>query len=93
MACKCSRKRFSLHQRVRFGIRSEAIYILRPGDHGESKRCLVEGVVRKISMRGKIHTVLVELDGRAKLPLEIAIHDAAVRKINLNPKWIFLLSD
>lgn len=103
VACKCSRKRFVQHQAVRFGIRSEAVHILRPGDQGESRKCLVEGAVRKVYMRGKMHTVLVELDGPAKTPIEIDIHDAAARKIglvesarikiNLNPKWIFLLSD
>ena len=101
VSCKCGRKRFSPQQKILFGIRSEAVYILRPGNHQEAKDCTFDAVVKKMYVRGKMHTILVEMDVPKKVVVEIDIHDAAARKIgimdnariqiSLNPKYIFLL--
>ncbi|MFZ2959732.1 MAG: ABC transporter ATP-binding protein [Candidatus Ozemobacteraceae bacterium] len=103
VSCRCSHKRFKVGQEVRFGIRPESVYILRPQNHSETKSCVFPGIVKKLYRRGKMHTVLVELGESKKIPIEIDIHDAAARKvgiveggsleINMNPKWVFILSD
>lgn len=101
VACKCGRKRFAKDQKIFFGIRSEAVFILRPGNHQETKACVLEAVVKEIYVRGKMHTILARLAASETVVVEIDIHDVAVRKlgitenatitISLNPKYIFLL--
>jgi ABC-type Fe3+/spermidine/putrescine transport system ATPase subunit len=102
VSCKCSQKRFKPGQNIEFGIRSEAVSILRPGRDHEITNCVFEGVVKKLYMRGRMHTVLLSIKNSHEFSIEIDIHDAAARKIgiqegavlrvHLNPKWIFLLS-
>ncbi len=102
VSCRCSQKRFKVGQQVRFGIRAESVYILRPHHQSEHRECVFPITVKTLYRRGKLHTVLAEL-GDKRLPIEIDIHDAAARKIgiaentaleiNLNPRWIFILSD
>jgi len=101
VSCKCGRKRFAPGQEILFGIHSEAIYILRPGNNQLVKEYVFAAVVKKMYVRGKMHTLLVELDVPKKIIVEIDIHDAAARKIgvkenaeiqiSMNPSYIFLL--
>jgi len=101
VGCKCGRKKFAPGQEILFGIHSEAVYILRPGNDQLGKDYVFDAVVKKMYIRGKMHTLLVELDVPQKTIVEIDIHDAAVRKIgiennakiqiSLNPAYIFLL--
>ncbi|NLI76549.1 MAG: ABC transporter ATP-binding protein [Candidatus Riflebacteria bacterium] len=101
--CRCARKRFAPQQPVRFGIRSEAVYVLRHHVNPDEKHCVIQTVVRKMYLRGRFHTILVETDTPTRLEVEIDIHDTAARKIgitegarlpiNLNPKHIFLLAE
>jgi ABC-type Fe3+/spermidine/putrescine transport system ATPase subunit len=101
--CRCSRKRFAVKQSVRFGIRAESVYILRSGHESREKRNVFSGRVKKLYRRGRIHTLLVEVQGGRKTVVEIDIHDAAARKVgimedadlqmSLNPGFIFLLTD
>lgn len=101
--CHCAHKRFSPKQAVRFGIRSEAVCILRHKDNQEEGRNVFDAQVRKMFVRGKLHTVIVDLMTPKKVAVEIDIHDAAAKKIgihegadiqiNMNPKHIFLLPE
>ncbi|MBF0407518.1 MAG: ABC transporter ATP-binding protein [Candidatus Riflebacteria bacterium] len=100
--CRCRKKKFEIGQKLYFGIRPEAIYILRSSTDQEERNNLFPATVTRLFMRGKIHTVLTEIGTEKKVQVEIDIHDAAARKIglhekmplhiNLNPKWIFLLT-
>lgn len=99
--CRC-RHKYSVHQPIHFGIRPEAVYIMRTDKKQDEKANVFEGTITKIFLRGKMHTVLFETGSEKKVQIEIDIHDAAVRKmglhekmaiqISLDPKWIFLLS-
>ncbi len=101
VSCKCGHKRFASGHDILFGIRSEAVYILRPGHQQKEKECILDATVREIYVRGKMHTILVEVAVPEKTRVEIDIHDVAARKIgivdnariqiSLNPKYVFLL--
>ncbi|HOY67229.1 MAG TPA: ATP-binding cassette domain-containing protein [Candidatus Ozemobacteraceae bacterium] len=103
VSCKCAHKRFGLRQQIRFGIRSEAVYILRHKANLEARTSVFDSIVKKIYMRGKMHTVIVALDTPEHTLVEIDIHDAAARKIgiaeggvlkiDLDPTHIFLLPE
>ncbi|NCB40235.1 MAG: ABC transporter ATP-binding protein [Erysipelotrichia bacterium] len=100
--CRCSRKRFSLDQQLHFGIRSEAVYIQRPG-HEKTLEHIFSANVKKLYMRGRMHTILVEIGAEKKIAVEIDIHDVAAQKIavkegdlvsiSILPRWIFLISN
>ncbi|HNX76318.1 MAG TPA: ABC transporter ATP-binding protein [Candidatus Rifleibacterium sp.] len=79
--CHCSDKRFTLQQSVHFGIRSEAVYIQRPG-HEKTLENIFAATVKKLYTRGRMHTIVVEA-GDDKVAVEIDIHDAAARKISV----------
>lgn len=100
--CHCSQKRFCLGQQVHFGIRSEAVYIQRPG-HEKTLEHVFTATVKKLYLRGRMHTILVETGHENKVTVEIDIHDAAAQKIGIRegeqvrisilPRWVFLISD
>ncbi|MDD3147431.1 MAG: ABC transporter ATP-binding protein [Candidatus Riflebacteria bacterium] len=100
--CHCSQKRFTRGQQVAFGIRAEAVYIQRPG-HEKTLEHVFSAMVKKIYLRGRMHTILVETGQSQKLTIEIDIHDAAAQKIGIRegepvrisilPRWVFLISD
>ncbi len=101
--CRCAHKRFTAGQAVRFGIRSEAVSILRrPADPNEEPT-VFEARVRRMFVRGTLHTVIAELATPQRALVEIDLHDAAARKIglaegahlqiSLNPRHIFLLAE
>ncbi len=100
--CRC-RHKYAAGQSVHFGIRPEAVYIMRADKRQEEKKNVFPGIITKIFLRGKMHTLLVEIGFETKIQIEIDIHDAAVRKmglqeqmeirISLEPKWIFLISE
>ena len=99
--CQCGHKRFTKKQQVYFGIRSEAVYIQRPG-HEKTTEHVFDANVKKMYIRGKMHTIVVEIIGETKVLVEIDIHDAAARKIgvaegervriSILPQWVFLIS-
>ncbi len=100
--CRC-RHKYEVGQAVHFGIRPEAVYIMRADKRQDEKKNVFPATIAKIFLRGKMHTLLVEIASEAKVQIEIDIHDAAVRKmslqermeirISLEPKWIFLISE
>ncbi len=100
--CHCSRKRFSEGQQAHFGIRAEAVYIQRPG-HEKTLEHVFTATVKKLYIRGKMHTILVEIGAEKKIAVEIDIHDAAAQKIGIRegeqvrisilPRWVFLISE
>lgn len=100
--CHCGQKRFTPKQRVYFGIRSEAVYIQRPGREKTTEH-VFSATVKKMYIRGKMHTIVVEMTEKPDISVEIDIHDAAARKIgivegeqvriSILPQWVFLISD
>lgn len=103
VSCRCSRKRFTMQQSIRFGIRSESVSIMHPETIQEPGNCILDGIVKEFYIRGKMHTAIIEIDGPRKLLVEIDIHDIAaqksgikegtVLKIGLESRNIFILSE
>ena len=108
ISCGCGHKHGKPGDKISFGIRPEAVYILRQGHNykpEESILNMITGVTEKIYTRGKFHTVVMnsssEMQNGARI--EIDIHDAALKKmevlenspirIKLNPEWIFILEE
>ncbi|HOT27961.1 MAG TPA: ABC transporter ATP-binding protein [Candidatus Ozemobacteraceae bacterium] len=99
--CRC-RQKYAAGQAVHFGIRPEAVYVMRADRRQDDKQNVFPGTISKIFLRGKMHTLLVETGSETKVQIEIDIHDAAIRKmglresmeirISLEPKGIFLIS-
>lgn len=100
--CRCAHKRFTPQQPVRFGIRSEAVHILRQPANPESGQGVFDARIKRIFVRGILHTIIAEPSTPRKVAVEIDVHDAAVRKlglregadiqIKLRPEHIFLLA-
>lgn len=61
------------------------------------------GLITQIYLRGRTHTVVVEIGPDRRVPIEVDIYDAAARRlgidkgkqvsITLDPRWIFLISN
>lgn len=100
ITCGCASRKFSAGQKIRWAIRSEAVYILKQNADPAGKRNCFDASISKIYTRGKMHTVLCAVDGGALV--EIDIHDAAFNKlkleagkniiISLNPDNIFIIN-
>ncbi len=101
ITCGCAQSKFRAGGNISWGIRSEAVYILRHHNNSNEKPNAFEVTVKKLYTRGKMHTAIVEAAGAAVL--EIDIHDAAARKVGLiegarikismNPDNIFILEN
>lgn len=99
IACGCAGSKFVKGQRIDWGIRSEAVYILRDDSAPDKKPNSFAGTIETIYSRGRMHTAVVKLSGGATV--EIDIHDAAARKLDLfsrtevtismNPDNIFII--
>jgi len=81
--CRCASKKMVPGQTVRFGIRSEAVYINRLPKSSDSGQINFAALIRKIFVRGRMHTIIAELATPRKMSVEIDIHDIAVQKMNL----------
>jgi len=82
ITCGCAQSKFRVGEKLSWGIRSEAVYIL--GHHynnASEKPNSFEVIVRTLYTRGKMHTAIVETAGGAML--EIDIYEAAARKVGL----------
>lgn len=101
--CHCSQKRFVQGQQLNWGIRAEAVFIIRPGFENKPGFYIFSGKIKKFFQRGRTHTLIVEFSSNKDLKIEIDIHDAAARKLELSegkeikfsiePGLIFLFSD
>ncbi len=101
ITCGCAGSKFAEGKKIEWGVRSEAIYILRPDiKYIDKKPNSFEVNLDTIYSRGRFHTVIAKtINGGA---LEIDIHDTAAKKMNLfslktftisiNPDNIFILS-
>ncbi|HNY13555.1 MAG TPA: ATP-binding cassette domain-containing protein [Candidatus Wallbacteria bacterium] len=101
ITCGCAGSKFTAGEKIEWGIRSEAVYILRADLAAASiKPNSFDASVDAIYSRGRLHTALVKT--KCGAILEIDIHDTAARKLDLfslknltismNPDNIFILS-
>ncbi len=100
--CHCSQKRFKPGQDLFFGIRSELVFVIRPGFENKPGFYLFDANVKKFYRRGRNHTLIAEIISNKKLIFEIDIHDVAAKKleicegkkitISLEPRRVFLYS-
>ncbi|MEZ7891498.1 MAG: ATP-binding cassette domain-containing protein [Candidatus Wallbacteria bacterium] len=109
ISCGCGHKHGRPGDKISFGIRPEAVYILRQGHNYDPEKGgilnMIAGVTRKIYTRGKFHTVVMDYGVKktSGACIEIDIHDAALKKmevnenspimVKLNPEWIFILEE
>ena len=104
ISCGCAGSKFNEGLKIKWGIRPEAVFILKPGIllSADKKQNCFAAVIKKIYTRGKTHTLLCVLKGTDASSIEIDIHDAAFKKlelaaekaieISLNPDSIFIIS-
>lgn len=100
--CHCSQKRFKNGQQIFFGIRAEALFIIRPGFEDKPGFYLFDAMIKKFYRRGRNHTIIVEFCKNPDLRAEIDIQDAAAKKLELEegkqikvsiePRWVFMYS-
>ncbi len=101
ITCGCAGSKFSEGGQIEWGVRSEAVYILRSDvKYSEKKPNSFEVNLDTIYSRGRLHTAVVKTRNGAAV--EIDIHDTAARKLDLfslktftisiNPDNIFILS-
>lgn len=100
ITCGCAQRKFAAGQKIKWAIRSEAVYILKEDSDPAGKSNCFDAEINTIYTRGKMHTVLCAVSGGAVI--EIDIHDAAFNKlklargkkikISLNPDSVFIIN-